>query len=80
MTNSSVVNEVQVACAAAQGGGLKLGPRPCDGGVLDVKGHCCGVGRLDACGVCNGTATAVDIAGTCVNKQRVGAIHCVLVS
>lgn len=65
VTNSNIVNEVLVACPGAEGrdGSLKAGPRPCDHGVLDAKGHCCAAGRLDACGVCNGTAIAVDIAG-----------------
>jgi hypothetical protein len=37
----------------------------CKGTALDAKGACCDFGRVDACGVCNGTGTAVDAYNSC---------------
>ena len=34
--------------------------------VLDRNGECC-LGKVDACGICNGTATTRDIQGRCCN-------------
>lgn len=52
------------------------GPPPCTNGVLDITGTCCTGATLDACGVCNGTAVAVDIAGTCCTGPLDGAGRC----
>lgn len=43
----------------------------CEGGVggvvptVDYEGACCAAGSVDACGVCGGSGTAVDVHGEC---------------
>lgn len=33
--------------------------------VLDLHGECCESGKIDACGICDGSALAVDVEGVC---------------
>lgn len=51
---SGVVSESEGCCAASPRGLL----------TLDRNGACC-AGHLDACGICNGNGTAVDVGGAC---------------
>ena len=39
------------------------------GSVVDKDGACCESGRLDACGVCDGTAKVVDMLGRCCSHE-----------
>ncbi|KAK9909309.1 hypothetical protein WJX75_000310 [Coccomyxa subellipsoidea] len=53
--SSGVVSDGGFCCAAAAG----------KSATLDRSGQCCADGRLDACGLCGGNATAVDFTGAC---------------
>jgi hypothetical protein len=39
--------------------------------AITAEGGCCRSGKLDVCGVCDGTATAVDAIGTCCSPPGV---------
>jgi hypothetical protein len=39
--------------------------------AISAEGGCCRSGQLDVCGVCDGTATAVDAIGTCCSPPGV---------
>lgn len=59
--------------------GLRGGDKQCCGvgDVLDRMGVCCPAERLDVCRVCGGTATVVDLAGTCgAGQLDAGGLLC----
>lgn len=41
--------------------------------MLDRYGQCCSSGKLDACGVCGGSARLVDVQGSCCNSTMLDA-------
>lgn len=46
------------------------------GNQLDASGNCCDNAKVDACGVCNGTALTIDSLGTCCNGTLDAAGFC----